>query len=226
METAGSTAPLNLEQRPQGSATQPQGPLTIDEAGREAFWQGRRLDLTPTEFAVLACLYQRAGQIVPNDALLQEVWGASLDKGGTLCQVRNTVKRLRRKLAAVAGHSCQIVSVRGVGYRLDLPSGRQGTLAAHRHRSIALRIALALVIVTALAAVAARWLLAKQIGGDPTTLVWYGERRVLIGVLWAMQRGQHCVKGPDGELYCFDTPEECESAIDVLLREATPQGQE
>lgn len=201
-------------------------PPALDEAAREASWHGQRLGLSSTEFAVLAYLYQRAGQAVPNDALLQAVWGASLDEGGSLWQVRSTVKRLRQKLVAKADHSCQLVSIRGVGYRLDLPSAHQGAPLAHRRRSTILRITLVLMVVIALATVAAAWRPVRRGGGNPTTLVWYRQQRVPVGVLWALQRGQHCIEGPDGALYCFDTPEERAAAIDVLLHGAAPQGQD
>lgn len=203
-------------------ATQSECSLVLDEVAREVFWCGQRLDLSPTEFAVLAYLYRRVGQAVSNDALLQAVWGTSLDEGGSLWQVRSTVKRLRQKLTATADHSCQLVSIRGIGYRLDLPSAYQGAPPAHRRRSIVLRIGLVLVVAT----VTAGWLLVRRGGGNPMTFVWYRQQRVPVGVLWALQRGQHCMEGPDGALYCFDTAEECAAAIDVLLRKAAPQGQE
>jgi DNA-binding winged helix-turn-helix (wHTH) protein len=216
------TAPPAGEATPEG----PGGPLAIDGTCQDAFWRGRRLDLSPTEYAVLACLHRQAGQTVTYDGLLQEVWGTSLDEGGSLWQVRSTVKRLRQKLAAVADDSCHLVNVRNIGYRLDLPSARQCAQPAHPHRSIALRVGLVLIVVAILTTVAAGWLLVRQGRGDPTTLVWYRQRQVPVGLLWALHRGQHCCQGPDGALYCFDTPEERAAAVDVLMRNAAPQGQD
>jgi len=95
----------------EGPAAPPECRLILDEAGREAFWRGQRLDLSPTEFAVLAYLHRRVGQAISHDALLQVVWGTPLGQGGSLAQVRSTVTRLRQKLAAVADHSCRIVSL-------------------------------------------------------------------------------------------------------------------
>ena len=204
--------------------TEPESPLAVDETCQEAFWRGQRLDLSPTEFALLACLHQRAGQTVTYEALLREVWGTPLDQGGSLWQVRSAVTRLRKKLAAAGAHACQIVAVRGTGYRLELsPAHRNRCPSRH---SVALRLGLVLIAAALLAALAAGWLLAKQGRGDPTTLVWYRQQRVPAGVLWALHRGQHCAEGPDGALYCFDTAEERAAAIDLLLRNAAPQGQD
>lgn len=203
-------------------ARQPECPLVLDEAAREAFWRGQRLDLSSTELAVLTYLFQRAGQAVSNDALLQAIWGTSLDEGGSLWQVRSAIKRLRQKLTAAAGPSCQIASIRGVGYRLDIASSHHGATPAHPGRSIALRIGVVLVIAALLFSVAAGWRLMRRSGGDPTTLVWYRQQRVPAGVLWLLQRGQHCAQGIDGALYCFDTAEERATAIDVMLHDTAP----
>lgn len=203
-------------------ARQPECPLVLDEAAREAFWCGQRLDLSSTELAVLTYLFQRAGQAVLNDALLQAIWGTSLDEGGSLWQVRSAIKRLRQKLTAAAGRSCQIASIRGVGYRLDIASSHQSATPAHPGWSIALRIGVVLVIAALLFTVAAGWRLMRRSGGNPTTLVWYRQQRVPAGVLWLLQRGQHCAQGTDGALYCFDTAEERATAIDVMLHDTAP----
>jgi hypothetical protein len=190
--------------------------------GWEAFWQGQRLHLSPTEFDVLAHLAQRAGQVVTYEALLQDVWGSPLEQGGSLSQVRSTIARLRQKLAAVADHSCQIVSVRGMGYRLDLPATRHRAYPSRR--PVVLLIGLILATAVLLAALIAGWLYVRQAPGRPTALVRYRGQQVPIGLLWALERGQHCGRGPDGVIYCFDTPEERAAAMDALLRGTAPQG--
>ena len=82
--------------RAKDSAAQAREALSIDQVARQVLWQGKPLDLSPTEFDTLAYLIQRAGHPVPYDELLQAVWGASRAQGGSLPQVRSTVKRLRQ----------------------------------------------------------------------------------------------------------------------------------
>lgn len=203
------------------AVTEPESPLAVAETCGQAFWRGRRLDLSPTEFALLACLHRRAGETATYEVLLREVWGTPLDQGGSLAQVRSSVARLRKKLAAAGARSCRIASVRGTGYRLDLASMERE--ANPSRRPLALRIALALAVAALLATLASGWVFLKRAPGRATTPVWYRGRRVPIALLWGLQRGRHCCKGPDGELYCFDTPEERAAAVDVLLRSADPQ---
>lgn len=203
------------------AATQLDGSLAIDPVARVAYWRGQPLDLSPTEFAMLACLHERLGQTVTHDVLLRVVWGAPLDRGGSLAQVRSTVKRLRQKLAPVVGLSCRVVSVRRVGYRLDLTCGDEESLPLRR--PTALTVALLLMAGVLVALLAAGWILARQAPGDPTILVWYRRQRVPLGLLWVTQRGQHCCEGPDGSLYCFDTREERAAALGVSLPGADPQ---
>ena len=217
------TAPSPSEGAPTAPAG-PDSPLVVDETRREAYCRGRQLDLSPTEFALLACLHQRAGETVTYEALLREVWGTPLEQGGSLAQVRSTVARLRKKLAAAGAQACRIASVRSTGYRLDLSSVERK--ANPSRRPIALRIAPVLAVAVLLAGLASGWLFAERVPGRPTTPVWYRGQRVPIALLWALQRGQHCCAAPDGELYCFDTPEERAAALDVLLRSAEPQGQD
>jgi DNA-binding response OmpR family regulator len=74
--------------------------------------RGKRLDLTTTEFKLLAVLLERRGRTLTRETLLQDVWGYenSIDTR----TVDTHVRRLREKLGSVAG---RIVTVRGEGYR-------------------------------------------------------------------------------------------------------------
>jgi hypothetical protein len=125
---------------------------------------------------------------------------------------------------AVSGGSCQLVSVRSVGYRLELATA--DPRLPRSRRPLALKITLILVAAAFLIVLVAGWSFLKHSRGDPTVRVWYRQQRVPVGVLWALGRGSHRVEGPDGALYWFDTPEERAAAIDVLLRNAAPQEQE
>ena len=87
------------------------GELTVDPGRREAFRSGRRLDLSPKEFAVLECLVAADGRIVSTEELLDRVWDSEADPFTTA--VKSTVRRLRLKL----GDPPVIHTVREGGYR-------------------------------------------------------------------------------------------------------------
>jgi DNA-binding response OmpR family regulator len=88
------------------------GELTLDPARRVAVRAGRRLDLSPKEFAVLECLLAAGGRVVPAEELLERVWDAAADPFTTA--VKTTIRRLRRKL----GDPPVIHTVREGGYRI------------------------------------------------------------------------------------------------------------
>lgn len=88
------------------------GGLTIDRAQRTAMLDGRSLDLTAREFALLTHLAREAGRVVPRTELLAKVWQTSFDPGSNVVEVH--VKNLREKLGP---DSSLIETVRGAGYR-------------------------------------------------------------------------------------------------------------
>ncbi|WP_277979129.1 response regulator [Sphingomonas phyllosphaerae] len=90
------------------------GALVLNRSSGEAHVDGRALDLRRREWAVLDALAIRAGQIVPRETLLAEVFGFDEPVGPNALEVNIT--RLRGKLAP-AGPA--IRTVRGVGYILD-----------------------------------------------------------------------------------------------------------
>lgn len=92
------------------------GALTIDRADRRATVDGKRLDLTPREFALVAYLAREAGRVVPRTELLVKVWETAFDPSSNVVEVH--VKNLRDKLGA---HAAMIETVRGVGYRVAAP---------------------------------------------------------------------------------------------------------
>lgn len=93
------------------------GPLMVDMIGRRVTLSGRRVNLTPREFALLACLARNVGRVVTFDQLLNEAWGYNSEMG-TEAQVRMYITRLRRKLIDDTQTPDLVVSERGVGYRL------------------------------------------------------------------------------------------------------------
>jgi DNA-binding response OmpR family regulator len=88
------------------------GDVTADPGRRVASRGGRRLDLSPKEFAVLECLLGAGGRLVSAEELLERVWDAEADPFTTT--VKTTIRRLRAKL----GEPPVIRTVREGGYRI------------------------------------------------------------------------------------------------------------
>lgn len=92
------------------------GPLTIDAESRVATADGVELDLTRTEFDLLAILMENPRRVVTRDMLLERVWGSWY---GDDHVVEVHMSRLRSKVKAASGLRIG-VAVRGVGYKLGI----------------------------------------------------------------------------------------------------------
>jgi len=78
---------------------------------------GNELSLTPKEFDLLAFLVQNVGRVVSREQLLQSVWG--YDYAGDTRTVDVHVRWLREKTEDDPEQPKRIVTVRGVGYKLQ-----------------------------------------------------------------------------------------------------------
>jgi len=107
---------------PETSSTNEQriGELIINSTGYTAKLRGETLDLTYKEFELLRFLTQHPGRVFTRSQLLQEVWGYDFFGGTRTVDVH--VRRLRAKLGPE--YEAIIGTVRNVGYRCDLPTGR------------------------------------------------------------------------------------------------------
>jgi DNA-binding response OmpR family regulator len=85
------------------------GGFTLDLDRRSVRSPGGDVTLSEREFAVLAHLVRRSGDVCRRDALLHDVWGTEADAGSNVVDV--CVKRLRQKLPGLP-----VETVRGVGY--------------------------------------------------------------------------------------------------------------
>jgi len=92
------------------------GPFQIDRASLKITVNGQRLDLTATEFKMLSYLISKEGSIQSREDLLREIWGyrSTVDTR----TVDTHMRRLREKLGP---HAHCLETVRGEGYRFDLP---------------------------------------------------------------------------------------------------------
>ena len=88
------------------------GPLTLNPATHEVRLEGRAIDVSSREFALLLALAERAGSVVSRSQLEEKLYGWNEAVGSNAIEVH--VHNLRRKL----GESI-IRNVRGLGYTLD-----------------------------------------------------------------------------------------------------------
>lgn len=92
------------------------GDITLDPA-RHVVWRGKeRVELTAKEFALLATLMRRPGQVFTRSVLLETVWDARGDVYANVVDL--CVSHLRNKLDRKGEHS-RIRTVRGVGYAFE-----------------------------------------------------------------------------------------------------------
>ncbi|WP_051745637.1 response regulator transcription factor [Streptomyces yerevanensis] len=92
--------------------------LELDEAAHTVRRDGRELELSPTEFRMLAYLMENAGRVVSKAQILESVWG--YDFGGDTRIIESYVYYLRKKIDA-DGAVPLIHTLRGVGYVLRAP---------------------------------------------------------------------------------------------------------
>jgi len=93
------------------------GRLTVDAARHEVRIDETLVDVTPREFEVLRTLARHPGQVLTREQLLQNAWDTTYY--GDTRAVDSAIKRLRATLRRVAPDATFIVTVRGVGYRLE-----------------------------------------------------------------------------------------------------------
>jgi two-component system response regulator MprA len=94
------------------------GPIGLDMARHEAWVGERRVELTRTEFSLLALLMRNPGQVLWRAQINEQIWG--YDFGPTSNSLGVYIGYLRRKLEA-DGAPRLIQTIRGVGYVLRMP---------------------------------------------------------------------------------------------------------
>ena len=99
------------------------GDLRIDTGSRRAWRAGQEITLSQKEFDLLVCLVRNHGIARSRDVLLERVWG--YDFIGDSRTVDVHIRWLREKVEADPSKPAFIQTVRGVGYRFEMPgSGR------------------------------------------------------------------------------------------------------
>lgn len=100
------------------------GAIVVDKAGHEVSVDGRPVQLTAKEFALLAYLCERRGKVLTREHLLARVWGNRYEGGPRTVDIH--VRRLRAKL----GSGLPLETLRGSGYKLRAPEMEKGSGSA------------------------------------------------------------------------------------------------
>jgi DNA-binding response OmpR family regulator len=93
------------------------GDLAIDPAAHIVTLDGKEIDLPPREFDLLHALALEAGNVISVDDLLTQVWGAEYMGESQVIYVH--IRWLREKLEKDPHSPQRIITVRGVGYKLE-----------------------------------------------------------------------------------------------------------
>ncbi|ONI44788.1 DNA-binding response regulator [Candidatus Epulonipiscioides gigas] len=91
------------------------GDIKIDISFRICTYSNKKLDITPTEFALMAYMFEHSDRAVSRDELLKNVWKFDYDVDTKACD--DVIRRLRKKLVKT---TVRIVAVWGFGFKLGL----------------------------------------------------------------------------------------------------------
>ena len=94
------------------------GPIVVDPTARRVTVAGRAVELTPREFTLLEYMARNHGRTLSRARIGEAVWNFQFDPETNVVDVY--VNYLRRKLGEMPDGT-EIVTVRGVGYRLEAP---------------------------------------------------------------------------------------------------------
>ncbi len=93
------------------------GDIDIDTARHQVMLNGKLLNLTPKEFDLLLFLATNKGLVFSREQLLEKVWG--FDYPGDTRTVDVHMRYLREKIEADPARPTRLLTVRGVGYKME-----------------------------------------------------------------------------------------------------------
>ncbi|MFL6168128.1 MAG: response regulator transcription factor [Ornithinibacter sp.] len=99
------------------------GGLSLDPTTRQVTREGREIQLTPREYALLHHLMRKAGQVQSKSEILENVWDSDYPGADNVVEVY--IGYLRRKIDAPFDVKL-LETVRGLGYRLNPVTGPAG----------------------------------------------------------------------------------------------------
>lgn len=98
------------------------GEASVDFRRFKVKRQGEELDGLPSKlFPLLECLYNRRGEVVTRDELIDAVWGE--EECVTVRTLNNLIVKIRQAIERTPDNPRYLVTVHGVGYRLEWPIG-------------------------------------------------------------------------------------------------------
>jgi DNA-binding response OmpR family regulator len=97
------------------------GGIIVDFQKHIATLHGQLLNLTPTEFRLLACLMRKADQVLSCQELVREVQNYDCDEREARDIIRVHIRRLRQKIEPDPANPQYIINLRGVGYMFASP---------------------------------------------------------------------------------------------------------
>ena len=95
------------------------GDLSLDRARHEVLLRNRPIDLPRREFLLLEALLDKPGRLLTRQVLIERIWGPGW---GSRRILSTLVCRLRARIEPNADDPSRIVTIRGIGYRYDVPS--------------------------------------------------------------------------------------------------------
>ena len=110
---------LLRRQQPFTTSQLEMGSLIVDSATHSVEREGRPIELTPKEYALLEFLMYHPNQVVTRDLIEQHIWNYDFECNSNVIDVY--VRRLRRKIDDPF-EAKLLTTVRGIGYRLALPA--------------------------------------------------------------------------------------------------------
>jgi two-component system KDP operon response regulator KdpE len=95
------------------------GEMKIDLERQQVYLRGQPVNLSPTEFRLLACLVRNAGRVVPHKTLLTRVWGP--EYADETHYVKLYIRYLRQKIEDCPKRPKYVLTEWGIGYRFREP---------------------------------------------------------------------------------------------------------
>lgn len=94
--------------------------IRLDFKKFEGIRKGEPIELSTREFQLLRYFYQRKGEVILREDILQDIWGYTPDNMPTTRTIDNHIVKLRQKLEEDPADPKLILSIRGAGYKFDI----------------------------------------------------------------------------------------------------------